>query len=57
MERWFSRNNNFKTQKNMKKYIKPEIKVYELKPTQILAGSGSQNVVETEVIGGVGESQ
>ena len=39
----------------MKKYIKPEIKVYELEPTQILAGS--QNVDETEVIEGVGESQ
>ena len=41
----------------MKKYIKPEIKVYELEPTRILAGSGSSNVDETEVIGGVGESQ
>ena len=39
----------------MKKYIKPEIKVYELEPTRILAGSS--NVVETEVIEGVGESQ
>ena len=38
----------------MKKYIKPEIKVYELEPTQILAGSQFD---ETEVIGGVGESQ
>ena len=41
----------------MKKYIKPEIKVYELEPTQILAGSGSSNVDETELIEGVGESQ
>ena len=39
----------------MKKYIKPEIKVYELEPTQILAGS--QNVHESELIEGVGESQ
>ncbi len=39
----------------MKKYIKPEIKVYELEPTQILAGSSVAD--ETEVIGGVGESQ
>ena len=39
----------------MKKYIKQEIKVYELKPTQILAGS--QKVDETELIEGVGESQ
>ena len=39
----------------MKKYIKPEIKVYELEPTQILAGSG--NVDETELVDGVGESQ
>lgn len=39
----------------MKKYIKPEIKVYEMEPTPILAGSG--NVDETEVVDGVGESQ
>ena len=39
----------------MKKYIKPEIKVYELEPTRILAGSS--NVDETELIEGVGESQ
>ena len=38
----------------MKKYIKPEIKVYELKPTQILAGSGSSNVDETELGDGYG---
>lgn len=38
----------------MKKYIKPEIKVYELEPTQILAGSGYQNVDETELGDGYG---
>ena len=38
----------------MKKYIKPEMKVYELEPTQILAGSGSSNVDETELGDGYG---
>ena len=41
--------------KNMKKYIKPAMKVYEVKTSQILAGSG--NVDETELVDGVGESQ
>ena len=39
----------------MKKYIKPEMTVYEMKPTLILAGSG--NIDETELVDGVGESQ
>ena len=38
----------------MKKYIKPEIKVYELEPTQISAGSGSSKVDETELGEGYG---
>ena len=36
----------------MKKYIKPEMKVYELEPTQILAGS--QIVDKTELGDGYG---
>ena len=36
----------------MKKYIKPEIKVYELEPTQILAGSSVAD--ETELGDGYG---
>ena len=39
----------------MKKYIKPEMTVYEMEPTLILAGS--VNVDETELVDGVGESQ
>ena len=39
----------------MKKYIKPAIKVYEVKTSQILAGS--QKVDETNVEDEYGESQ
>lgn len=35
----------------MKKYIKPEMKVYELEPTQILAGSNFQNNVDETIVG------
>ena len=41
--------------KNMKKYIKPAMKVYEVKTSQILAGS--ENIVETEIGSGYGTSQ
>ena len=38
----------------MKKYIKPEIKVYELEPTQLVARSRYQNVDETKLREGHG---
>ena len=38
----------------MKKYMTPETTVSELEPTQILAGSGYQNVDETELGEGYG---
>lgn len=41
--------------KNMKKYIKPAMKVYEVKTSQILAGS--LIVDNTNVEEGYGESQ
>lgn len=41
--------------KNMKKYIKPAMKVYEVKTSQILAGS--ENIVENEIGSGYGTSQ
>ena len=41
--------------KNMKKYIKPAMKVYEVKTSQILAGS--ENIVENELGSGYGTSQ
>ena len=41
--------------KNMKKYIKPAMKVYEVKTSQILAGS--ENIDETEIGSGYGTSQ
>ena len=41
--------------KNMKMYIKPAMKVYEVKTSQILAGS--LQVDETELGSGYGTSQ
>ena len=41
--------------KNMKKYIKPAMKVYEVKTSQILAGS--ENIDQTELGSGYGTSQ
>ena len=41
--------------KNMKKYIKPAMKVYKVKTSQILAGS--ENIVENEIGSGYGTSQ
>lgn len=41
--------------KYMKKYIKPAMKVYEVKTSQILAGS--ENIDRTEIGSGYGTSQ